>query len=221
MITCLSDGSIQAFLDGELTVRETNSASSHFAECAACTQKMSAMKTRAHTVDLMLGMLGEESVGAVAPIAYAKHIPMVFAAQKRRYGFAASMTAVAALLLIVMLRMVNTPAPPPQQPSEKKHEVVGLVNAQVEEPAISPVQANPTPAIKAQAKKNTVPADDGGFISLNADDPIQIGKIVKMSLPASLFSPNDSMPSNERVMAEVLVGEDGRARAIRLLQSHQ
>lgn len=220
MIACLSDGSIQAFLDGELTVRETSAATSHLNECTACAQKMSKMKARAHTVDLMLGVLGEEAVGAIAPVAHVKHVPMVFAAQKRRYGFAVSMAAVAALLLIVMLRMVNTPAPPPQQPSEKKQEVVGPVNAQVEEPAPLPRQANPAPAIKAQAKKSTVPADDGGFIALNADDPIQIGKIVKMSLPASLFSPGDSMPSNERVMAEVLVGEDGRARAIRLLQSH-
>ncbi len=213
MITCLSDGSMQAFLDGELTVREANAASAHLAECDACALKMSAMKTRAHTVDMMLGVLGEETVETAA------RIPMMYAVNRRRYGFAASMTTVAALLLIVMLRMVNTPAPPPQQPSEKKQEVAGPVNADVQKPQAVPGQAASS-IPRPQVKKNPVPTDDGGFIALNADDPIQIGKIVKMSLPASLFSPNDSMPSNERVMAEVLVGEDGRARAIRLLQSH-
>lgn len=55
------------------------------------------------------------------------------------------------------------------------------------------------------------------FIPLDSrQDPIQLGTVVQVSVPASLFDP--SLPGSRQVQAEVLLGDDGRPRAVRFLQ---
>lgn len=57
------------------------------------------------------------------------------------------------------------------------------------------------------------------FVSLDdTGEPIQIGTVVQVSLPASLFDNTGSVPASQQIQAELILGDDGRARAIRFLQ---
>jgi anti-sigma factor RsiW len=47
-------------------------------------------------------------------------------------------------------------------------------------------------------------------------EPIQFGAVVRVSVPASLLDPG-APDTSQKVQAEVLLGDDGRPRAIRLL----
>jgi len=55
------------------------------------------------------------------------------------------------------------------------------------------------------------------FVALDTQrTPIQLGAVVKVSLPLSLFDP--AAPGGQKVQAEVLLGDDGSPRAIRVLE---
>src|SRR5882757_7988298 len=56
------------------------------------------------------------------------------------------------------------------------------------------------------------------FLPVGDGDPIQLGTIVRTTLPASLFNPTGEAPDSAVVQAEVILDDDGHARAIRLLQ---
>ena len=58
----------------------------------------------------------------------------------------------------------------------------------------------------------------GRFLPLSDEpDPIQAGIVVRVSVPASLLRYTGAVPPSGMVQAEVIVGEDGRPRAVRFL----
>jgi anti-sigma factor RsiW len=48
-------------------------------------------------------------------------------------------------------------------------------------------------------------------------EPVQAGMVVRVSVPASLLRYTGAVPPSGMVQAEVIVGEDGRPRAVRFL----
>jgi anti-sigma factor RsiW len=64
------------------------------------------------------------------------------------------------------------------------------------------------------------PAPQSGspFLSLTDEpDPIQAGMLVRVSLPASAVPYSGAVPPSGMIQAELIVGEDGRPRAVRIL----
>jgi len=56
------------------------------------------------------------------------------------------------------------------------------------------------------------------FIALDDSPvPINLGTIERVNLPASWFDPSQPATSSQVVPAEVVLGDDGRPRAIRFL----
>jgi anti-sigma factor RsiW len=63
-----------------------------------------------------------------------------------------------------------------------------------------------------------VPEAAGQFLPLaDEPDPMQAGMVVRVSVPASLLRYTGAAPPSGMVQAEVIVGEDGRPRAVRFL----
>lgn len=74
--------------------------------------------------------------------------------------------------------------------------------------------APPAAAPSAIVVRERASQQEVSFLPLDGGEPIQMGTIVRVKLPASLF---DTMADSGEVQAEVIVGDDGHARAIRLL----
>jgi hypothetical protein len=63
-----------------------------------------------------------------------------------------------------------------------------------------------------------LPKATGQFLSLGDEpEPMQAGMVVRVSVPASLLRYTGVAPPSGLVQAEVIVGEDGRPRAVRFL----
>jgi anti-sigma factor RsiW len=73
-------------------------------------------------------------------------------------------------------------------------------------------------AIALPRHPTVAPAVDYFMPLGDTGEPIQIGTVVQVSLPASLFDDTGSVPASQRIQAELILGDDGRARAIRFLQ---
>ena len=74
----------------------------------------------------------------------------------------------------------------------------------------------PKPAAPA-----TVPSNANvmaGFMPLDDDDPVQIGVVVRMKVSPAALGFSTGTSGVEQVTADVVIGEDGRARAIRFLE---
>jgi Putative zinc-finger len=57
-----------------------------------------------------------------------------------------------------------------------------------------------------------------GFIALDDGDPIQMGVVVRMNVSASSLGMSAGTGGTDQIAADVVIGEDGRARAIRFLE---
>ncbi|PYT18177.1 MAG: hypothetical protein DMG59_05120 [Acidobacteria bacterium] len=114
-------------------------------------------------------------------------------ARPRRRGWAAAVagTLAAAVVLAVLFTRHPDSVPPPAA----KHPAIVT-------PAPRPAASNRTTA--PARKRHRRPKVDY-FLALDTGDPMQIGTVVEVRLPGS-------------IQAEVIVGDDGRARAIRFLQ---
>jgi hypothetical protein len=55
------------------------------------------------------------------------------------------------------------------------------------------------------------------FLALDDGDPIQVGVVVRVMLPASAFAAMPQTGATQVIMADLAIGEDGRARAIRFV----
>jgi len=159
-----------------------------------------------------------------------------FWAHQRFWGWAATAAALAAVIAITMGIQSRRSSQPrtsataitssaSSQESSATPTAIATQNDTSEaRPAISSLRRNraATPRIRAVRIEGTTMADNSGFVPLVYCDELNCstpGEIVRVEIPASslpmmgLVSDNHTGP----VRADVVVGEDGIARAIRLV----
>jgi hypothetical protein len=145
---------------------------------------------------------------------FARHRPGV------RWTAWAGLAAAAGLL--VFLWLPTTPVEPVKAP-----EPVAVVEATpVVEPEIVPVAASePKPVRRQQAPEPLREVVTDFFPLMDAPPPFERGQLWRVVVPASTMR-SVGLPINperwsERVQADVLVGEEGMARAIRFVSYEQ
>ncbi len=74
----------------------------------------------------------------------------------------------------------------------------------------------PHPPDPATAPKNANGL--AGFVPLDDGDPLEIGVVVRMKVSPAALGFSTGTSGVEQVTADVVIGEDGRARAIRFLE---
>lgn len=85
---------------------------------------------------------------------------------------------------------------------------------------ISPAVTSPSPAVEAE---NIQPDESGGFLPLpyaEGAPPVNEEQVVRVNVPAAALS-DIGLPvseSSQYVTADILIGDDGIARAIRIVQ---
>jgi anti-sigma factor RsiW len=74
---------------------------------------------------------------------------------------------------------------------------------------------------RPQPARSAMPANASGlagFVPLDDGDPVQIGVVVRMEVSPAALGFSTAANGAEQVTADVVIGEDGRARAIRFLE---
>jgi hypothetical protein len=219
MSSCWSEGDLRASLDGELETSAAAQLSTHLAECATCEAARQALQQRAARVSAR--MLALDSPGIEAPIApILPFVPIRPIPARHTWRNTAALGAIAAGLAIIALTMPHLPA---------SNGTIATQGGGITRP--NPVTSPAAPVVPAQRASHTHPrrarpeqraavipseapaltpaaeaaeTDNGYFLALD-DEPIETGIVMRVASPSGDFQ------------ADVIVGPDGRAHAIRIL----
>jgi len=199
MKDCLAEGTLRAYHDSELPADEMGRVAAHLAECSACETLADEVAGRAMRVQGLLSALpGPEQV---------IWMPRVAPRSARTWPrWVAAAAAIAAGVAIVLSWPGKAPEkavlqPPAVQEQRPNLDEAEPVAAQVHPPAVQ-LAANRSMRKQAASRKPLRQV----FLALD-DEPIETGIVIRVAL------------GDTGVPADVVFGTDGRARAIRLVDS--
>lgn len=208
---CLSAGTLQAYLDHELPEIEMRDAGAHVESCAGCRGRLAAIEETAKRVHAWLDVLTPEELAA--PVRTVPRIPAVARPRQWRWIAVAAalvLAASAAAFITKHDRKFAVPTKVAAAPTVVRSAVV-------RDP--EPQRVVPHRAVQVRKRvpsrhRDAQPAGNG-FIALGDPDPMQIGVVVRMKVPiADTWLPGQT----QEVAADLVIGEDGRARAIRFVR---
>ena len=193
MTQCWSEGEIRAYLDSELPPRDMDRVAAHVKECAACGGLRAELEIRATQVSGLLDSLPEPNLAT--PML--RRAPRRSGAGRRWVGAAAGLAASLAIGPALLPKRVEKAVvvPPAQAPAK-------VTVTPPPPPPVAPAIIRRVPR-KGAAPVKPKPKIDY-YIALD-DEPIETGLVVRVGL------------NGGQVPADVIVGPDGRARAIRLV----
>lgn len=188
---CWSEGELRAYLDGELPSRDMDRAGAHLKACDACGRLLAELEVRAEMVAGCIQTLPEPLTPVRLP-----EIPRRALATRR---WVAGVVGLAAALILGALfapKRVDRAviATPPQAPA-------------MAAPAPAPAAVKPAIIRRVPRKHEALPKPKPQiqyYVALD-DEPIETGLVIRVGLDGG------------QVPADVIVGPDGRARAIRLV----
>ena len=199
MTHCWSEGELRAYIDGELPPRDIDRAAEHLKECAICSGLHAELAQRAGRVAIWMEMLPEPKPVTAMPVLVVR--------SPSRWRWAAAAAALAASITIGLV-MAPKRAPEKLVVAAPQNVVPKAVAPQL--PPVSsppPVQVKPA-IIRRVPRKGAAPIKPKPrietYVALD-DEPIETGIVVRVGL------------NGGQVPADVIVGPDGRARAIRLV----
>lgn len=219
MIACMTEGKLRACLDGELPSDEARSASRHLLSCERCRDEMGRLRTRASRVATLMGFLepvspGPQQDGAAALVHIHGRVPEGRGARPIRWA-AIGALAVLILLSLMIPKILRRPGLPAVAVGSKAAAPASIASGAGLAEASLPAPEIQTSAQPAQSQAR--PRVDC-YLALDNGEPVQMGFVVRMSLPASILAPWESAQDSRQIQADVVIDEDGRARAIRFLR---
>jgi hypothetical protein len=189
---CWSEGELRAYLDHELSSRGMERAAAHIGQCTACASLCAQLMGRAELVARRMEALPEP----VAPLRLPS-VPRRVPVGRRWVAGAAGLAAALAFGWMWTPRhaekAVLTPPPPPPAMTAPSPAPPPLTV----KPAIIRKTPRPRPAAKPKPQIQY-------YVALD-NEPIETGLVVRVGL------------NGGQIPADVIVGPDGRARAIRLV----
>ncbi|HUI58352.1 MAG TPA: zf-HC2 domain-containing protein [Bryobacteraceae bacterium] len=191
MRECWPEGDLRAYLDWELPAEDQDRLAAHLETCAECRDRYAEVARRAARVSSLMDVLPEPAEDAVALAGGGSRSPA-----RGRWASAALALAAALAFTVVMLPK------PGKQP------------AQAVAPPVGPRPAEPAPAVVRpavirgpvvrRARMHSPVSHADYYVSLD-NEPIETARVVRVSLEDS------------DVQADLIVGPDGLAHAIRLV----
>ena len=205
MTECRSEGDLRAYFDRELPSADLERIAAHLAQCAICAERYDELAGRAQRVtDILAGLEVTPGVRQVVPMP--RQVPV-------RWRWAAAAAALAAGLAIGAMLIPKSsstvavqprkPAPVPETTAAEVIRPPALPEAAV--PEVKEMVPDAAPRIRrAAARPVQRPVRREEFVRLD-DEPIDTGVVVRVAL------------GDAQVPADVILGSDGRAHAIRLV----
>jgi anti-sigma factor RsiW len=193
MKNCLDEGTLRAYLDGELAEAQVSRADAHLAQCADCRSRLERMETALRRVGELLNALAPEDLVAIRT-----------SARGWRWAVGALASAVAAA--IVLFLASSKPA--------------GVARPVVARKDVSALTSQPVRQVAARKRarvrhRRAAEPQAEEFVALAGADPMQMGMVVRVMVPVSGLSLDGAV---REIAADVVIGEDGRARAIRFVE---
>jgi hypothetical protein len=192
MKPCWPEGDLRAYLDRELPLESQERIAGHLEVCGACSARCRELSDRAARVSSLMATLPEPApAGAVRVLPPRTH-------HSRQWAVAAlSLAAALAIGFVVLPKRGGQPASIVKAP-------VAVAAVPVEKPAALAQRPLPRPAIRRPAPRTSMLYAD--FLRLD-DEPLETGTVVRVSA------------ENGDVQADLIVGPDGRAHAIRVVSN--
>src|ERR1039457_1507543 len=208
---CLDEGTLQAYLDSELPEARMRRAAGHLEACAPCRDRLGRIEGAVGGGDAGLGALGPAGPAGLPAVDDA--VPRIAAKTSGLRWRWAAVALAGALAASVALFFANSrPHPEPARAAKRE--------AGMHKPQAPSVVYRAGPRGHAVRKRFPVhrqapqsALDD--FVPFDDADPMQMGMVVRVMLPVSDASLTGGA---QEVAADLLIGEDGRARAIRLVR---
>jgi hypothetical protein len=230
-LTCRQfDETVHEFVRMELLDLETRDAMlEHAAHCAVCSGRMADAAALVEASEILSKSTHDlempRQVESVLSAAFRNH--HIRAAWRRRFEWASVAAAVAVLFIVFWTmngrsKIQQSPAPKSGVSSESREPVeakadLGAKQQSAEAAEQANTQETGSPVNEAYAASDFVPVPFTGAIS--SDDP---GMIVRVQLTraslAQLGYPVAETPDEELISADILVGEDGWPRGVKLVQ---
>ena len=210
---CLNEGTLQAYLDCELPEARMGHAAGHLEACVTCRDRLGRLEAAVGRVNAWLAALAPEDLPALG-----EAVPRIAARKAGLRWRWAAVALASALAASVALFFANAHAPKPaltkealvRKPQTPLTDVGGSANPVYRAgPGGHPVRER----LRAHQLKPVPPLDD--FVALDDADPMQMGMVVRVMLPVSDASLTGGV---QEIAADLVIGEDGRARAFRFVQ---
>ena len=233
---CLTDGVIQAYVDDELAAADAADVAAHVGHCVHCqTRAASVMERGSRVGDLLAATAGED------PVLASKALARFYARVERASGasmFAAALRstlsagAAAATVLAVAAALhsgaaTKSPVVTFRATAASSSSSAGLTRAAAVRVASTPAEAGPPTTATDDPPVRRVVAGylsraEGDYLPLTEDDTMpEVGMVLRtvMPLPTQRWSQPDGSDAGPEtgIEVDVLVGQDGRALAIRLI----
>lgn len=193
MTGCWSQGELRAWLDRELPSRDIELVAAHIKECAECREVCDVVSSRAARVGALLDSLPEMSGPG--------KLPQIARGARPLWPVTAAAGIAAALAVTLLAPWQHAPLPQPKAP-----QAVSKAAPSQAVPKPPPMQVKPAIIRKRVPAKPKPRLED--YVALD-NDPIETGVVVRVNL--------DTGVNGAQIPADVIVGPDGRARAIRLV----
>lgn len=191
MTNCWSQGELRTYLDNELAPRDHERAKRHIEECSACRAVCADLSQRAQWLTGLMDALPQPPVLV--------RLPEIAPRPRTGRRIAGSLALVASLAVALLLL------------PKHKDKVSAAPRFHAPLPAM-PARPPVKPAIIRRVPRNHAPVSKPTprteyFVKLD-DEPIDTGLIVRVALDGG------------QIPADVIVGPDGRPRAIRLVSDN-
>jgi anti-sigma factor RsiW len=189
MTQCWSEGELRAYLDGELSARDMERLAGHLKQCRVCGALYAELAARAEQLRSWMEALPDADAPVRIPA-----VPRRAGAGRRWAGVAVGLAASLAIALVMLPKRTENPGIPPRPQAAAPHTAPpavvkpAIIRRESRQPGVSP---KPKPQIQS-------------YVALD-NEPIETGLVVRVGL------------NGGQVPADVIVGPDGRARAIRLI----
>jgi len=201
MNRCWPEGALRAHLDRELAPEEMERLTAHLGECAECARRSAELAARAQRVGAWM-----ESLPA-PPMEWVRPAPRPVAWPRKWIGVAAALAAGIVLAVWLLPKHPNpVPAPAPEVAVTPPAPAPEPVEPPAVVPEPVPVRTAAVPPKVRPARLPVVRTVSNDFLALD-DEPLETGVVMRVGLE----------PGN--VQADVIFGPDGRAHAIRLVET--
>ncbi len=209
MTFCVNEGKLRACLDGELPEEEARLVSQHLLECPPCRKRFEVLGSTAARVSAAMDSLPPAAeVSGLNPKAALVRILSVPRRGPLPRRFQVSLACAGFVLFALVIAVTERRYITPTVTEVGKSAKVGRTGTP---PATMPSpNDDETTTVDLNDSADYLPLDDG--------EPLQMGFVVRVNLPASVLTPGSGSTNAEEIKADVILDEAGRARAVRFLR---
>lgn len=214
---CLKEADLMRFVDGSMPSAAHEAVQRHVHGCVRCAGELQHLTAIGNRIDAWLAALApEDAIPIDAPESLARLRGRIHerptAARKRALVWAAAVAS--ACIVAIAMGIHGHPSIITSRAKPNMH----AATTEFPQKPLGQLPSLSTPPVRAAHRRPRPdrPQTTADYLPLDSGVPMQMGVVVRVTLPANAFARFGASGSGN-LQADVLVGEDGIAHAIRLV----